>query len=394
MKKKSVFYLLFFSIILFVNIDVCYADDNIYRFSASKDTNSVIMNAMCINSEVDSCSYICKNGESNGDPAYCNGLGDSIKEFYILHASTETELERLKVKLKDHTCKGSDDCYSWVKKNYCNNWNSTDKLCAGLKSLDGKSTTGNFGNSKDCYVDTQLRGSDDILRVTASYFSSENKIVFSSSINDSTLTFDGDQYYGKGNKFYLYSKGSNFSSFEAGLIEKFKSNNFSCNNFFTFCCDEKEDGYYVWYAEYGNTCPADKYTGVCQQTIGDGNTGITVREETKYGQELFGDATDILSCDALLSGDGDSTSLSDVLKMLVTLIKILVPIILLVLGTLDFAQAIFAQDEGAIKKAQGKFIKRLIIAVVIFLIPSALKLILTTAHAIWPVVSEDFCGIL
>ena len=76
------------------------------------------------------------------------------------------------------------------------------------------------------------------------------------------------------------------------------------------------------------------------------------------------------------------------------MVKIGIPIILLVLGSLDFAQAVFASNEDGIKKAQGKFIKRLIIAVVIFLIPSVLQLLLGIANTVWPEIDKTLCGIL
>ena len=86
--------------------------------------------------------------------------------------------------------------------------------------------------------------------------------------------------------------------------------------------------------------------------------------------------------------------LSEYLHLGVNLVKILVPLILLVLGSLDFAKAIFAQDDAAMNKAQKTFIKRLIIAVVIFVIPGLLKVILNIAHGIWPIVDNSLCGII
>lgn len=99
----------------------------------------------------------------------------------------------------------------------------------------------------------------------------------------------------------------------------------------------------------------------------------------------------IASCDDLFS---DSSDLKDMIKSLITVIKIIVPIILIVLGSLDFAKGIFSSEEGEIKKAQNKFIKRLIIAVVIFLIPTILKAILTIANSIWPIIDADLCGLI
>ena len=99
----------------------------------------------------------------------------------------------------------------------------------------------------------------------------------------------------------------------------------------------------------------------------------------------------ISSCEDLFKGADD---LLDLIKSGITIVKIAVPLILIVMGTMDFAQAIFASSEDGIKKAQSKFTKRVIIAVVIFLIPSVLKAILSIAHSIWPIVDATLCGII
>ena len=52
---------------------------------------------------------------------------------------------------------------------------------------------------------------------------------------------------------------------------------------------------------------------------------------------------------------------------LVTIIKIVVPILLIVFGLLDLAKAVVASKEDEIKKGQNTFVKRLIAAVVVFL---------------------------
>lgn len=82
------------------------------------------------------------------------------------------------------------------------------------------------------------------------------------------------------------------------------------------------------------------------------------------------------------------------LKLIWNLIKFGIPVLLLGLGVLDFAQAIFSANEDAMKKAQTKFIKRVIIAVVIFLIPTILGLLLKLANNVWGNIGTDICGIL
>lgn len=58
------------------------------------------------------------------------------------------------------------------------------------------------------------------------------------------------------------------------------------------------------------------------------------------------------------------------------IIMIISPILLIVLGTVDFIGAIAASDEKAIKKATSNFLKRLLICVVILILPILVNLII------------------
>ena len=55
-------------------------------------------------------------------------------------------------------------------------------------------------------------------------------------------------------------------------------------------------------------------------------------------------------------------------KSFIGLIRFGVPIILIVMGTLDLAKAVISSKEDEMKKAQGALIKRLIYAVAVFLV--------------------------
>lgn len=57
-------------------------------------------------------------------------------------------------------------------------------------------------------------------------------------------------------------------------------------------------------------------------------------------------------------------------------IKILIPIVIIIFGMLDFFKAIMSSDDNAIKKASASLIKRLIAGVVIFFIPTVVTVIL------------------
>lgn len=63
-------------------------------------------------------------------------------------------------------------------------------------------------------------------------------------------------------------------------------------------------------------------------------------------------------------------------KALLTLIKFGIPIVLIVLGTIDLGKAVIASKDDEMKKAQGILIKRVIYAVVIFLLVTIVELVM------------------
>lgn len=58
--------------------------------------------------------------------------------------------------------------------------------------------------------------------------------------------------------------------------------------------------------------------------------------------------------------------------------KYIAPILAIILSILDFIKAIAASSEDEMKKAQGKFIKRLIVAALLFLVPLIINFLLQT----------------
>lgn len=55
-------------------------------------------------------------------------------------------------------------------------------------------------------------------------------------------------------------------------------------------------------------------------------------------------------------------------NLIVTIVKVGVPVLLVLLGMIDMGKAVVAQKEDEIKKAQGMFFKRLIAAALVFLV--------------------------
>lgn len=70
-----------------------------------------------------------------------------------------------------------------------------------------------------------------------------------------------------------------------------------------------------------------------------------------------------------------------IIKKVVSIFHIVIPIILIAYGTLDLGKAVMASDDKQVKEAQGKLIKRCVYAVVIFLIPYLVSLVMGLVDA-------------
>ena len=67
----------------------------------------------------------------------------------------------------------------------------------------------------------------------------------------------------------------------------------------------------------------------------------------------------------------------EITSWIIVIIEILVPIILVIMGAIDFVKAIISSKDDEMRKAQQVFIKRLITAAIIFFIVAITKLIVS-----------------
>lgn len=95
----------------------------------------------------------------------------------------------------------------------------------------------------------------------------------------------------------------------------------------------------------------------------------------------------VVDCETLLGEE-----LINKINSYLNVIKIAVPIIVIGLGIADFTKAVFSDEEN-MKKAQKQFIKRLIIAILVFLTPTFVNLLLSLANKVWTMISPNSCGI-
>lgn len=66
----------------------------------------------------------------------------------------------------------------------------------------------------------------------------------------------------------------------------------------------------------------------------------------------------------------DMMGLYEIFYIVLTIFKILIPLIIIGYGTFDFYQAVIKNEEGLIKKKFSRFIKRIISGILIFFVPS------------------------
>ena len=84
--------------------------------------------------------------------------------------------------------------------------------------------------------------------------------------------------------------------------------------------------------------------------------------------ELF----DVLGC--VIGTATIPAEITNIFKFIIALIKFGVPVLLVIWGSWDLGKAVMAQKEDEIKNAQKLFIKKLVIAVCVFLVPTFISL--------------------
>ncbi len=92
----------------------------------------------------------------------------------------------------------------------------------------------------------------------------------------------------------------------------------------------------------------------------------------------------LAEADCSILGD----DLTEILQEVFTIIRIAVPVLVVVLVSVDMLSAVTSGDEKSVKEAQSRAIKRIIIGVVIFFIPTLVNFILKMAGYV-----SGTCGI-
>lgn len=87
-----------------------------------------------------------------------------------------------------------------------------------------------------------------------------------------------------------------------------------------------------------------------------------------------------------------SGEIIDYINGAMTIIQIGVPILLIGLIIYDFASAVFASSEDKVKKAKERAIKRIIISIVIFFVPTLINFVFSVVNDVWGT-KYEICGL-
>lgn len=87
------------------------------------------------------------------------------------------------------------------------------------------------------------------------------------------------------------------------------------------------------------------------------------------------------ACAGFLGSQGIPGDLVRIIHYIYLAIQVIVPVLLIIFGMIELAKAITVQKEEEIKRAQGSFMKKLIVAVIIFLVFSIVRFVFYFANS-------------
>jgi len=88
-----------------------------------------------------------------------------------------------------------------------------------------------------------------------------------------------------------------------------------------------------------------------------------------------------LGCDGIFGDPADPNSVANLIKMVLDWFRILAPILVISLGTVDLFKAVIASREDEMKKAQTTLMKRVMLGVALFFVPSVINFVIDLASS-------------
>lgn len=154
--------------------------------------------------------------------------------------------------------------------------------------------------------------------------------------------------------------------------------------------DDREMAYYHYSkldnADFiGSLISEDEFwggLGLCENGVCELGEDVTLSCDN---HKLFGDPKQAGEKEIDLNGNGkiDPPSLAYTINEALKYMRIIVPLLIIALGTIDIAKAVIASKEDEMSQAQKKFVKRIIAGVAVFLVPVFVNMIMSLADIVW-----------
>jgi hypothetical protein len=117
--------------------------------------------------------------------------------------------------------------------------------------------------------------------------------------------------------------------------------------------------------------------------------GVTSTDDLQDWLDDYNQDQDCEGSNSILGDPDDEDSVAWLLQQVLNYIKIIGPILVVILSSIDFIQVIVKSDDEAMKKAGYKLGMRLILAASLFFIPTLVEVILD----IFGITSNATCGL-
>ena len=368
---KKVFSLIFTFSLVFIGVNFVYATTQIEKSCTTKCANDNLKRCDDICEQVSFCYEACMQGMYNPDAEYCEN------QCYINHYHEPYDTSSNTSKKYNYEEFNYNDC-----KLSCSTAGSEVVYCKA--GCDAR----NFvkGELSKCLTDSCRNTwySETVYQLKYKYYIDYYKGT-SSDGGFNYSTFD----YGKctlGCKSAGSETNNCMAGCEAREITQYCILNATSQNIVDTCKNNFQDLYESKREEYNGTFDSTDEPSLSQQCsnqcsaecefednrlecyrycyddcIKEGN----VKGETPAWNEKF-------QC-----GDFKIPYLFvSIVNTVITIIKIAVPVIIIILGSLDLLKAVMAQKEDEIKKGQQTFIKRLIVGAVVFLVFAIVQMII------------------
>ena len=257
--------------------------------------------------------------------------------------------------------------------NSCNDSNCS-KTCTSeylkMQALDSMSTSSKITTCTSVCNDITGLGSEECGNWCTTYFSDSSEITrgqqYGNCMNQCNWA------HTPGVKCEDYCAANTFHEVK-DCLNSCDSDDNSCKN---SCVSEYLDGFY--FNSLSDETKQSTCFNVCRNMTVQGSEACNQVCENYLDGNDVNLNPDLKIWDRVQCGDLKMPYLfAVIINTVISFIKILVPIILVILGSLDLGKAVMAQKEDEIKKGQQVFVRRLVIGVILFVTFALVQLVIS-----------------